>query len=34
MVWIMYKIVIFSDVFIPYLIVHWGNLLIPSLPNY
>lgn len=34
MVWLMYKIVIFSEVFIPYLIAHWGNLSIPSLPNY
>lgn len=30
----MYKIVIFNDVFFPYLIAHFGNLSILSLPNY
>lgn len=34
MAWMMYKIVIFNELFIPYLIAHWGNLSIPSLPNY
>ena len=34
MTWMMYKIVIFNELFIPYLIAHWGNLSIPSLPNY
>lgn len=28
------KIVIFNEVFFPYLIAHWGNLPIPSLPNF
>ena len=34
MVWMMYKIVIFNELFIPYLIAHWGNLSILSLPNF
>lgn len=34
MTWMMYKIIIFNALFIPYLISHWGNLSIPSLPNY
>lgn len=34
MAWMMYKIIIFNELFIPYLIAHWGNLSIPSLPNY
>lgn len=34
MAWMMYKIVIFNELFIPYLIAHWGNLSISSLPNY
>lgn len=28
------KIVVFNQVFFPYLIAHWGNLPIPSLPNF
>lgn len=31
---IVYKIVVFNQVFFPYLIANWGNLPIPSLPNY
>lgn len=34
MAWLIYKVVIFSEVFMPYLISHWGNLSIVSLPNY
>jgi len=34
MAWMMYKIVVFNELFIPYLIAHWGNLSISSLPNY
>lgn len=34
MAWIMYKIVIFNELFLPYLVAHWGSLSIPSLPNY
>lgn len=34
MMWMMYKIIIFNELFMPYLIAHWGNLSIPSLPNY
>jgi len=34
MAWLIYKIVIFNQVFIPYLISHWGSLSLPNLPNY
>ncbi|MCX6726944.1 MAG: hypothetical protein NTY75_03985 [Candidatus Shapirobacteria bacterium] len=34
MAWMMYKIVIFNEVFFPYLMAHWGSLSIMSLPNY
>lgn len=31
---LIYKIVIFNEVFMPYLIANWGKLPIPSLPNF
>lgn len=32
--WIIYKIVIFNELFFPYMIFHWGNLSVPNLPNF
>ena len=34
MIFLLRKIYIFNQVFFPYLIAHWGNLSVPSLPNF
>jgi 4-amino-4-deoxy-L-arabinose transferase-like glycosyltransferase len=34
MIWMIYKIIVFNEVFFPYLIANWGKLSIQSLPHY